>query len=514
MSDAKAPFLSIDQITVRHLDKILFRSLSFQIQNGEQWAVLGKSGSGKSTLLQTVLGRFNITNGKIRYPFFAHYKKEHGITDPLFTSRKLMAFVGQQPEFKSKQNIRDFFYQQRYHAWFAEEAVTVEAYLHSQQKKAALNQMGEIRFSLEWIIAHLLLNPLLQKTLIQLSNGETRRLMIADALLQQPLLLIMDNPFLGLDTASRPILNELLQKITARGTQLLMVTTPHEIPETITHVLLLDQQKVKYAGPKANFKTEPGLPAIAWHPEDRIRAKISDLQPWQDHTFKQALVMEDIRVKYGAQSILNGIDWKVEKGEKWALLGPNGAGKSTLLSLISGDHPQAYANKIRLFDHKRGSGESIWDLKRRIGFVSPEMHQYFKGNNDALTIILSGLDETMGFRVKTTSEKEKQLAAYWLDLLELTELKEKRFTDMSAGAQRLILLIRAMIKNPPLLILDEPCQGLDQVQTSHFIHVVDQLWNNPEKTLLYVSHYKEDIPSCVHHVLQLENGQRLAGGCQ
>lgn len=502
--------LTIDNLTVRHLEKTLFQSLSLQIREGQQWAILGNSGAGKTALLHTLFGDFNIINGHIRYPFFKEFKHTHGITDPLFTNRQLMALVSQQAQFKNKQNMKDFFYQQRFHSWFAEEAHTVEDYLNEEFEKIIVNIRGKtIRFSKQWVIQHLQLKHLLQKTLIQLSNGETRRLLIAHALLKQPLLLLLDNPFIGLDTDTRPILIRLLQKITQKGTHLIMATTTREIPDCITHILLLEKGKIKFAGPKHAFNKQTVTERIRskWQPDKELLSKIAQLQPDQEDPFNDALKMENICVRYGKKDILKDVNWTVKKGEKWALSGPNGAGKSTLLSLLNGDHPQAYANRIKLFDQKRGSGESIWELKHRIGFVSPEMHQYFRGNGTSIRVILSGLDDTMGFRRKETSKQERELALYWLKLLDLSPLEEVSFKDVANGEQRLLLLLRAMIKNPPLLLLDEPCQGLDEVQKEHFKSIIDVLCSKKDKTLIYVSHYKEDIPDCVNKVLELENGK-------
>lgn len=512
MNNTETDILDIKDITVRHLDKILFQSLTLKIQQGQHWALLGKSGSGKSALLHAVLGDFNITNGQIRYPYFKEFKSTHGITDPLFTNRKLMAFVSQQAEFKNKQNMKDFFYQQRFHSWFAEEANTVEDYLKEEFEKIRLNIPGSlVRFSPEWVIRHLQLKQLLQKTLIQLSNGETRRLLIAHALLKQPLLLLLDNPFIGLDSATRPILTTLLKEITQKGTHLLMATTVREIPDCITHIARLEKGKIEYAGPKEKFNLgQPATPLQSnWEPDQNLLSKIEELQPFQKAVFNNTLKMEDIHVRYGGKDILKQVNWTVKKGEKWALLGPNGAGKSTLLSLLNGDHPQAYANKIELFDQKRGSGESIWELKHQIGFVSPEMHQYFKEKGSCMNVILSGLDDTMGFRRKETTPRERELAFNWLKVLDLTPLEKVRFKDVATGEQRLLLLLRALIKNPPLLLLDEPCQGLDDLQRAHFRRIIDVLCQGKEKTLIYVSHYREDIPDCVNKVLELENGKSL-----
>lgn len=505
--------ISLNDATVRHLDKTLFESLNFQISLGEQWAFIGPSGAGKTALLHTIYGHFNVIKGSRRYPDFKRFKKENKITDPLFTNSQLMAFMPQQAHFRNKENMRSFFYQQRYHSHFSEEAATVQTYLHQKEEEIVGNEKKPIKFSLEWVITHLKLEELLHKTLIQLSNGETRRLMIADALLKQPILLLMDNPFIGLDKETRPILNAIFTKIIATDTAIVMATSSREIPDCITHVALLEQQKIKNSGTRNKMQNEIELLAkqskstSAWEPDPKILAKIRKLKPVQDHDFSIALKMEDINVRSSKKPILKAVNWQVNKGEKWSLVGPNGAGKSTLLSLLNGDHPQAYSNTIYLFDKKRGTGESIWELKRRMGYVSPEMHQYFKGNFQIADVIISGFDDTMGFRKRKVDLKQNELVEAWLTLLKLSHLKDKFYRDISSGEQRLVLLIRALIKNPPLLILDEPCQGLDEQQRAHFKQVVDQLWSRDDKTLLYVSHYKEDIPSCVNHLIELRNGE-------
>lgn len=509
VSDPDAGIIvQVEHAKVRHLEHVLFEKLDFTQKKGEQWAVMGSSGSGKTALLHTLLGKFNIVNGNLRYPALAAFKKAKQIDDPLFTYRKMMSFIGQQARFRNKENMNDFFYQQRYHSIYSEEADTVEEFLHKEEIKMQ-DSPKPIRLDLDWIKENFQLESLLQKTLIQLSNGETRRLMIAAALIEQPLILLMDNPYIGLDTASRPVLDQILQKIKDSGIHMIMATTPREIPDCITHIVWLDKMEIVYSGPK-----EEVLPLInretstsQWKPDPQLLEKIKELQPHQDHHFKKAIKMEDIHVRSSQKVILENIDWEVAKGEKWSLYGPNGAGKSTLLSLINGDHPQAYANQIFLFDKKRGSGESIWELKHKMGFVSPELHQYFKARQTSLEVILTGLTDVVRINLEKVASKNIQLAEYWLELLDLSKIKNERFTDLSAGHQRLVLLLRALIKNPPLMILDEPCQGLDIDQRTHFKHVINQLWNHKSKTLLYVSHYKEDIPSIVNKLIELEKGR-------
>lgn len=500
--------VSISRATVRHLDHILFKELSFEVEQGQQWAVLGKSGAGKSALLHTLKGVFNVLEGSLEYPLLVQKKQALNIQDPLFTYDKMIAFVRQQAHFRNRENMANLFYQQRYHAHFSEEAATVKEYL-SQDDHSSTFSLPEM-FSLEWIIEKLQLDTLLDKTLIQLSNGETRRLMIAKALLKQPVLLLMDNPFVGLDRETRPILRQLLEEIKEKGVTVIMATSFKEIPESVTHVLYLTHQKVDFMGPRDSFRDGPmgdERPSDDWKLDLDLFHFIEERSPDQQVGFEDAVKMENVVVKSKGKFILKAINWHIKKGEKWALVGHNGAGKSTLLSLINGDHPQAYANAISIFDKKRGSGESIWELKHRIGYVSPEMHQFFKNNTTVIEVILSGLYDTMKFKKSKAKPAEVELAENWLKLLDLASLKNQNFREISMGKQRLVLLLRALIKNPPLLILDEPCQGLDEQQKDHFKHIINLTCNQKNKTILYVSHYREDIPTIINKVLILEKGE-------
>jgi len=221
--------------------------------------------------------------------------------------------------------------------------------------------------------------------------------------------------------------------------------------------------------------------------------------------FAIAVKMVDVVIRYGETTILKGIDWEVRNGERWSLSGPNGAGKSTILSLITADNPQAYANTIWLFDRRRGSGESIWDIKQKIGFVSPELHLYFDLGATCYEVIASGLFDTIGLFRRLSSEQEAG-ALLWMQLLSLGEVRTRRLAQLSTGQQRMVLLARALIKNPPLLILDEPCQGLDEEQTLYFSNLISTLCEAFGTTLIYVSHYQQEIPGCVNRFLRLENG--------
>jgi molybdate transport system ATP-binding protein len=193
-------------------------------------------------------------------------------------------------------------------------------------------------------------------------------------------------------------------------------------------------------------------------------------------------------------------------GEKWALLGPNGSGKSTLLSLINGDNPQAYANDITLFDRKKGSGESIWEIKRQIGYVSPELHAYFPKSATCFEAVVSGFGDTTRLQREPTPV-EAAVASTYLQLLDMEILRDFPLRQLSAGEVRLVLVARALVKWPPLLILDEPCQGLDEQYKRRIKNLLEITGSYPHQTMIYVTHYPDEIPDCVDKVLRLREGR-------
>jgi molybdate transport system ATP-binding protein len=216
-------------------------------------------------------------------------------------------------------------------------------------------------------------------------------------------------------------------------------------------------------------------------------------------------LLKNVSVQYGDKTILQNINWQVQRGDKWWIQGPNGAGKSTLLSLLTGDNPQAYANEIYLFDKRRGSGESIWDIKKKIGYISPELHWFFDKGITVYGAIASGFFDTMGLYRRLSVEQES-IVAKWITYFDLNTLQHKSLSLLPSGLQRLVLLARALVKNPPMLILDEPCQGLDDNQTATFVNLIDQLVVRNNRTLLYVTHYEHEVPNCIDKKLVLNKG--------
>ena len=212
--------------------------------------------------------------------------------------------------------------------------------------------------------------------------------------------------------------------------------------------------------------------------------------------------MRDVTVRYGGATIFQNINWAIRAGESWALLGPNGSGKTTLLSLILGDHPQAYSNDITVFGQKIGSGISVWDVKQKIGWVSPELHLHFQDSFTCLETVESGFHDTIGLYQEVTSAQRRE-ALRWLRRFGLETSADSPLYELSAGLQRTVLLARALVKRPALLILDEPCQGLDSAHRSLFLRTLDRLIRTGKETAIYVTHQEQEIPSSIQRVLRL-----------
>ncbi|HVM88716.1 MAG TPA: ATP-binding cassette domain-containing protein [Puia sp.] len=473
-------FLELENVTVRSGAKILLDDICLTVHRDEQWVITGSSGSGKTLLANTIAGK-NFHAGKVKYYF------ETG------KNNKAIIIVEQQHRFKNLFNTSDLYYQQRFNSYDSEQTITVQQELQE-------HFTGNHFLQSTWI-DELDIRKLLDEPLVQLSNGENKRVQLAIALIENPELLILDNPFTGLDIEGRKILSQIIQTITKKNIHVLLITSHKEIPGSITHIAYLGNGKLLFGGTKEKFQ----LHEISDGKLQLNADFIDRLKPSYVEDFNIIIRMVNVSVRYGNKLILDKINWEVKKGERWSLSGPNGAGKSTLLSLVTADNPQAYANEIYLFDKRRGTGESIWDIKQKIGFVSPELHLYFDFSATCFEVVASGLFDTVGL-FRQLDERQQQKVLLWLKLFQLENLSSKRLSQISVSEQRKTLLARALIKTPPLLILDEPCQGLDDAQTEHFKNLVDEICASFNTTLVYVSHYQHQIPYCVDRFLHLKNG--------
>ena len=345
--------------------------------------------------------------------------------------------------------------------------------------------------------------------LISLSSGELRRYQLRKALASHPKTLILDNPFIGLDAETRQQLRtHLLHIANEESLDLyLVIAKTDDLPDYVEQVIDMDNDG-KTMTLKEYLAQLPELPAHVLNHEKR-QAIIDLPTNMNDYHAEEVVCMHDVCIRYGERTILKDLSWTVRNGERWALSGQNGSGKSTLLSLVCADNPQAYACDITLFGYRRGqSGETIWDIKRHIGYVSPEMHRSYHRNLPAIHIVASGLKDTVGLYVRPNEQELKQ-CQFWMSIFGIENLANRSFITLSSGEQRLVLLARAFVKDPELLILDEPLHGLDLVNRRLAKDIIEAFCERKNKTLIFVTHYQEELPLCITNDLELHYSRSM-----
>lgn len=489
------PVISMQDVTIGYPGSTPFTNINFEIKENECWAFIGENSLLINAVMDAIAGKAIISKGKIDFHFFENDKNISSHSSPFHS----VAFLSSGKNFRNLSGVDESYYQQRYNSQDAENSLTLEAHLS--------NLYHENNFSLwtlDKIIEVLHLHPLLKEHLIKLSNGETKRVRIAEALLQHPKILLLDHIFTGLDVQSREEIKSFINEISASGITVVMATPAAEIPECITHLAVFKTGNEIQTFTKKEFHVNT-LPAIKKVNRERLETLLS-VTPLP--TYHTIVGMRNVSIKYDDKIILDNINWEIKQGERWALSGPNGAGKTTLLSLINGDNPQAFANDIVLFDRKKGSGESIWEIKKMIGFFSAELFQYFPLDTQCIHAIESGFFDTVGL-FRPSHNYTASLALQWMELLGIESLSQKLLRNVSASERCLCLLARALVKSPPLLILDEPCQGFNEYEQLFFKDVIDTICELRNVTLIYVSHYREEIPESVTHFFKLEKGRRI-----
>jgi molybdate transport system ATP-binding protein len=495
------PFISLNDVSIRLRDQVLFEGLCWEMLSDQHWAVIGPNGSGKSTLMKALCGALPVVEGKIVY----HFLRDNGRG----AAQDHIAYV----TFESQRMALgdEAFYQARWNVGVNEDALSVSEFL-SESGVKRVNPYHVVESGIDSkfaarrqeVIDQLELGKLLERQVVQLSNGERRKVTLARALLTSPKLLILDNPFAGLDERFRFKLAENLEKL-MRGDMRVMIagTNRDEMPRGITHVLRVENNRVIAQGYRqAALESDAGY-------ETSGANTLGDLpvgRPQGSPLRKTLVSMTNVSVSYNGTPVLRQVNWTVRENERWALLGPNGAGKTTLLSLILADNPQAYANDIALFGKQRGTGESIWEIKRNIGWVAPELQLYYPRDATCLDVVCSGWFDSVGL-YRECSPPQRTIALEWLQRFDLAARATTTFDQVSEGEQRLALLARALVKNPALLVLDEPCQGLDAGNRDRVLQAVDGIASRPNTSMIYVTHRADELPQSITHVLRLNEGQ-------
>lgn len=445
---------------------------------GQQTAIVGPNGAGKTMLVNTMLRQ---------YPLLDNREVEYGNGVSGADIRNIT--------FRDSYGSADatYFYQQRWNMTeMGESAIVRDAFpdIKDPVWKERLNTL----FALPSIW---------DKQLVTLSSGEMRKYQLARALAVRPRLVIIDSPFIGLDIQTRDMLCHLLETLIKEWYMqiVLVVSRREDIPYFITHIIEVNDRRCSKVMSVSDYlaqATQPPPPPIL--PQEI--ANLMQSLPENGMQSDEIVCCKKVTLQYENRCILDRIDWTIRKGEHWALLGPNGSGKSALLSMIYADNPQSYACDIALFGRPRGTGESIWEIKKHIGYVSPEMHRSYCRRYPAIDIVASGLHDSIGLYKKITVE-ERESCRVWMRIFGISHLESRDFMELSSGEQRMILLARAFVKNPSLLILDEPLHGLDRRNRTLVKEIIKAFCANPQKTLIIVTHYPEELPSTIDHTLTL-----------
>jgi molybdate transport system ATP-binding protein len=471
----------------------VLRDLDWTIREGETWAIVGPVGSGKSTLAELVLGRLRPNSGEIEWPFVER------IGRPVTWPADVIEFVAFREDSRLFSHARHY-YQERFNFSDPLEELMLDEFL-----RCGISASGN---SLRATAAALGVESLRPLSMIKLSNGQMRRARIARALLSRPELLILDDLFLGLDVAGRDEVSRLLGDLVKRGQRLILITRADLVPDWVTNVLhleLTDASSIAH-GERGCVSAPRAGQVSADDSGSSTHSVLGALtQCRSPRTVAEPLIeLHGVTVAYGERVILNDITWTVRRGERWAVLGPNGSGKSTLLSLLCGDHPQAYSNDVRLFGRRRGSGESIWEIKSRVGLLSPELHLYFHEPLTAAQTAATGFFDVVTLR-PTSPEQDERVRALF-EQFAICHLAELPFANLSTGEQRLVLLARALVKRPELLILDEPFQSFDPALSARLRDWLDTNLD-PAQTLLFVTHHEDEIPRRVTQIMRLDAGR-------
>lgn len=506
------PLIALDNVSLRVRDRQVVSDVRWAIGRDEHWAVLGPNGAGKSTLAKSLFGRVAAVGGRIRCRF-----AENHSSYPAANS-KFIGYVSPDSleEILEKENFRD---EARYFSGRIDRVTTAAGIILNGLKQSASGEAAENR--LQEIARRLVIRPLLERNIRSLSMGEMRLVLIARALMKSPRLLILDEPFDGLDGVARRRLIETLDGLMQDKIRVVLITQRiREIIPGITHVLFLKQGALYRSGRKQDmlrpalisrvFGVPPAAETTGSRPvkkggadPDRTQRRATPV-PAVDESCP-LVAMKNVTVKYGDAVIIDNLTWQMNRGENWLLRGPGGAGKTTLMKLISGDNLQKYANDVRVLTDDSAGAANLWEVKRHLSMVSPDMHFRFRKGMRAVDVVQSGFHDTFG-PYRRCSAEQIDSARYWIDALGISPLVDKPFDTLSHGQRQMALIARAMVKSPVLLMLDEPCEGLDVAHRHRLLEIIDFIGHHTRSSLIYAAYDNEEVVSCMTHVLELDQG--------
>ncbi|MCV6610636.1 MAG: molybdate ABC transporter ATP-binding protein ModF [Amphritea sp.] len=468
--------IRLDNLTVNFDDRFQLDDINWQLDDSQHWVITGANGSGKSALAAVLASAGEQVSGTI---------------DGVPARVGLVSFEAQ-AELIERERKKD-------------DADIMDVISEGTPVREILNEDGRNPELVEQLVTMFKLDSLVDRSFRKLSTGESRKVMLIRALASEPELLVLDEPFDGLDAHTLEMLQQYLAGLVETVPMVMVLNRFDEFPDFVTHIAYVDQGRLQLQVDRNDEQAYNELYQLLHLKTTDLEVPAADPEndiPRLDPT--QPLVrLNKINITYDGHRIIDSLDWTIEPNQHWQLSGPNGSGKTGLLSLITGDHPQCYVNDIFVFGFQRGNGESIWQIKQFIGYVSTALQWEYKVGTGLRNVIISGFYDSIGLYTKAT-EKQKQIADEWLKLLGMSDRADTPFNKLSYGDQRLLLIARAMVKHPPLLILDEPCLGLDDMNRQLVLALIEKICAGTETSVLYVNHHPEDQIKGIENYLALE----------
>lgn len=517
--------IKISNCRIENATGTVVPEITWEMKEGEAWLVIGPNGGGKADFVNALSGsagmKFSVNGSEKEQPFFCNTFENSVELVSLERAARLIQEERENDESDYVEGGVDIGRTGRVFIAESLPGVTIKKNQPLPPEAFSIDESDAVKLCG--------IQKILDRGLKYMSTGEIRRTLLARGLISGKKLLVLSDPFAGLDAESRKILLDFFTDAVKKQNPAVILGMErwHEIPDSITHVLEFTDKKISFCGERSEYEKilssrheekAAGEEAARKDFEDELSKTYADTAVLQNGAEEDKapstssgtgnsevlIQMNNVNVGWGDHHVLRNLNWTLHKNEHWLIRGPNGSGKTTFLELITGDNGQVYANDVWLFGRKRGTGESIWEIKEKMGIVSYRMHVEYRmvGNTSLRDVIVSGFRDSIGLYGGAT-DMESAAAIKWLKLGGFAGREHETFGSLSYGEQRAILILRSAVKCPEILILDEPCHGLDEDYREKILHLLEIIGQNGTSTMLHVTHDPAEKLSCEKHILEL-----------